>query len=135
MAAERRGLSIVILSSGSIIDIGSLTLLEEHDIYGSIYSIASLQVNGMELEDPAGSSNRVQRIVAALNELDRFHGGEAHIQTTHYSGQIRSHLAHLLRLADINPDMLHNLAAISDFSYAWGLMYSLAPRLQAQVSH
>jgi len=45
----------------------------------------------------------------------------------------RHHLAHLLRLSDVRPEMMHTLAAISDFSYGWGLLDAYAPRLQAQV--
>ena len=89
----------------------------------------------MSLEDPGASSRKVQGIVAALAELERFHGGEALMQTAHYSATIRGHLAHLLRLADVTPDVLHSLAAVSDFSYGWGLLDHYAPRLQAQVGH
>ena len=92
-----------------------------------------MQVEGMSLEDPGSSSQKVQGVVAALAELERFHGGEALMQTAHYSATIRGHLAHLLRLADVTPDMLHNLAAVSDFSYGWGLLDHHAPRLRAQV--
>ena len=88
----------------------------------------------MSLDDPGASSRKVQGIVAAVAEIERFHGGEALMQTAHYSATIRGHLAHLLRLADVTPDMLHNLAAVSDFSYGWGLLDFYAPRLQAEVS-
>ena len=87
----------------------------------------------MNLADPADSSRRVQGVVAALNELERYHGGETLVQTSHYVDLIRAHLAHLLRLADLRPDMLHSLAAVSDFSYAWGLLELQAGHLQAQV--
>lgn len=87
----------------------------------------------MHLEDPGGSSRRVQGVVAALHELERFHSGEAALQTAHYLSVIRGHLAHLLRLADVRPDMLQTLAAVSDFSYGWGLLDSCAPRLQARA--
>jgi hypothetical protein len=33
----------------------------------------------------------------------------------------------------VRPEMMHTLAAISDFSYGWGLLDAYAPRLQAQV--
>jgi len=46
----------------------------------------------------------------------------------------RNHLAHLLRLSDVRPEMMHTLAAISDFSYGWGRLDAYAPRLQAQVT-
>jgi hypothetical protein len=56
----------------------------------------------MVLEDPGGSSRKVQGVVAALNELERFHSGEASLQTAHYLTVIRcswapgmhSHLIH-----------------------------------------
>lgn len=52
-------------------------------------SSALLQVDSMALEDPGGSSHRVQGVVAALNELERFHSGEAALQTAHYLTLIR----------------------------------------------
>jgi hypothetical protein len=48
-----------------------------------------VQVDSMALEDPGGSSRRVQGVVAALNELERFHSGEAALQTAHYLTLIR----------------------------------------------
>ena len=95
--------------------------------------MGALQVDEMKLDDPGGSSRRVQGVVAALDELERFHSGEASLQTAHYLSVIRSHLAHLLRLADVRPDMLTTLAAVSDFAYGWGLLDNYGPRLQAQV--
>lgn len=88
----------------------------------------------MVLDDPPGSSRRVQSIVAALNELERFYGDDTSMHTAHYSTQIRNHLAHLLRLSDVTPELLHSLAAISDFSYGWGLLDNYTPRLQAKVT-
>lgn len=96
--------------------------------------LSAMQVDSMTLADPGDSSRRVQGVVAALNELERFHGGEALMQTSHYLTQIRGHLAHLLRLSDVTPGMLHNLAAVSDFAYGWGLLDLQASRLQALVS-
>ena len=87
----------------------------------------------MQLNDPSGSSRRVQGVVAALSELERFHSGEASIQTAHYLSTIRAHLAHLLRVADVREEVLHTLAALSDFAYGWGLLDAHLPRLQAQV--
>lgn len=87
----------------------------------------------MYLDDPGGSSRRVQGVVAALNELERFHSGEASLQTAHYLSVIRGHLAHLLRLADVRPAMLDTLGAVSDFAYGWGLLDTYVARFQAQV--
>lgn len=87
----------------------------------------------MHLDDPSGSSRKVQGVVAALSELERFHSGEASLQTAHYLSVIRSHLAHLLRLADVRPAMLETLAALSDFSYGWGLLEGYIPKLHSQV--
>lgn len=45
----------------------------------------------------------------------------------------RTHLAHALRIADVRQELLETLAAVSDFSYGWGLLDAHLDRLQAEV--
>ena len=94
---------------------------------------APVQVDKMSLEAPSESSSRVQEVVARLDELERFYGGEAQLQTSQYLASIRHHLGYLMRLSDVSPDVLHALAAISDFSYGWGPLSSLVPSFQNQA--
>ena len=91
------------------------------------------QVEEMTLERPSDSSIRVQGVVACLDELEQFYGGEAQLQTAHYFGLIRGHLDHLMRLSDVTPTVLHALTAISNFAYGWGPLRRLGPTLQSQV--
>ena len=46
----------------------------------------------------------------------------------------RTHLAHALRIADVRQELLETLAAVSDFSYGWGLLDGHIDRLQAEVT-
>ncbi len=48
-------------------------------------------------------------------------------------GARRGHLAHALRIADVRQELLETLAAVSDFSYAWGLLGGHVARLQAEA--
>lgn len=70
-----------------------------------------------------------------MDEIERFYGGEARLQTSHYLGVIRGHLNHLMRLLDIRLDVLHALGAISDFAYGWGPLKQLIPSLQIKVGN
>eukprot|EP00884_Botryococcus_braunii_P002738 jgi/Botrbrau1/12465/Bobra.0169s0012.2 len=91
------------------------------------------QVEGMGDGDPGSMSVRVQTLLLALDDCERFHPVEAALQTRAYLGTIRGHLARLLRVADVRPEQLAALASISDFAYGWGLMDAYIPRLQTMV--
>lgn len=84
----------------------------------------------------AGSiSNHAQTLAAALDDLKRFPPPDASLQTIVFVEKARGALAHLLRVADVRAEVLHSLAAVADFGYAWGLLQGHAGRLQALVRH
>lgn len=87
----------------------------------------------MDVGNPGATSARVQTLLLALDDCERFHPVEASLQTRAYLGTIRANLARLLRLADVRTEQLSALACISDFAYGWGLMDAYTPRLQAMV--
>jgi hypothetical protein len=89
----------------------------------------------MDVADPGATSTLVQALLLALDDCERFHPVEAALQTRAYLGAIRGHLARLLRVADVRPEQLATLAAISDFAYGWGIVEAYTPRIQAQVGN
>ncbi|KAK9819467.1 hypothetical protein WJX74_009419 [Apatococcus lobatus] len=91
------------------------------------------QVEGMDLDDGAGSNRRVQQLNAALDDVERFHPAEAAAQTKAYLAEIRGHLARLLRLADLQPELLHALDHVAAGAWAWAPLQSHTARLQAMV--
>ena len=91
------------------------------------------QVEHMGWQEAGSVARHAQALSAALDDLKRFPPPEAALQTAYFVEKARAALVHLLHVAGVRADVLHSLATVGDFGYAWGILQTHTARLQALV--
>lgn len=76
---------------------------------------------------------KIQTLVAALEEVEHFDRVDTNLQIKAFLADMRADLLQMIQLAAIVPDVVDIMDAISDLSYAWGLLGDYVPLFHDRV--
>jgi WASH complex subunit strumpellin len=76
---------------------------------------------------------KIQTFVSALEEVEHFDHVDTNLHIKALLADIRTDLLQMVCISAITPDTIHVIEAVSDLSYAWGLLGDYVPIFHERV--
>mmetsp|Transcript_28154 Transcript_28154/g.84350 ORF Transcript_28154/g.84350 Transcript_28154/m.84350 type:complete len:1190 (-) Transcript_28154:385-3954(-) len=87
-----------------------------------------------ELEQGTIVGRKIQTLVTALEEVEHFERIDTNLHIKSFLAATREDLLQMIRLSIIAPGIIETIEAISDLSYAWGILRDYIPIIHDRVS-
>ncbi|CAM6121354.1 unnamed protein product [Calypogeia fissa] len=91
------------------------------------------QVNTLDYLEPISAGRKIQYILAALEEVEQFHQIESSLQAKQFLSEIRNQLHEMVRILNVQENVLATVAVVSDATYAWGLMDTFTEKIHGRI--
>ena len=100
----------------------ALTRVERDETLMEWFSKLKAEIESLEYINPTLTGRRIQKIIAALEEVEQFNEIDTSLQIKEFLAGARTLLMQMIRSISVQDSVLTSLEVVTDLSYAWEII-------------
>ncbi|KAF2071648.1 hypothetical protein CYY_007041 [Polysphondylium violaceum] len=113
----------------------ALTRVKKNENLQKWFSEISEKINSLDSQDSTSTGRKIQQLSLALEEVEQFQQIDSSIQVKQFLAETRSFLAKMIKIVNIQEEVLINLSVCADMSYAWDIINNYVDQMQKGIKH
>eukprot|EP00049_Salpingoeca_infusionum_P018780 m.358747 g.358747 ORF g.358747 m.358747 type:complete len:1177 (-) comp18266_c0_seq1:307-3837(-) len=110
-----------------------LTRVEKNVKLQQYFEQLSKKISGLDCSDSTSTGRKIVNLQKALVNVEEFHQIESSLQIKQFLSETRQLLKQMIRTINIQEEFLQTMGVVSDISYAWQIIDTYTPNMQAQI--
>ena len=111
----------------------ALTRVERDETLMEWFSKLKAEIESLEYTNPTLTGRRIQKIIAALEEVEQFNEIDTSLQIKEFLSGARKYLIQMVKCISVQDAMLTSLEVVTDLSYAWEIIRDYTPILHERI--
>ncbi len=111
----------------------ALTRVERDETLMEWFAKLKAEIESLEYVNPTLTGRRIQKIIAALEEVENFNEIDTSLQIKEFLGGARNFLLQMVKCISVQDSLLTSLEVVTDLSYAWEIIRDYTPILHERI--
>eukprot|EP01125_Pyxidicula_operculata_P012814 TRINITY_DN4218_c0_g1_i3.p1 TRINITY_DN4218_c0_g1~~TRINITY_DN4218_c0_g1_i3.p1 ORF type:complete len:1114 (+),score=245.98 TRINITY_DN4218_c0_g1_i3:40-3381(+) len=111
----------------------ALSRVEKNERLQSWFEKIGTQIEALDFEDKTVSGRKIQHLIRALEEVAAYHQIETNVPVKNFLQETRTFLSKMIRIVNINEDVMVSIELVSELAYARDLVYEYIPLMQERI--
>jgi len=111
----------------------ALTRVKKNENLQKWFSEISEKINSLDSQDSTSTGRKIQQLSLALEEVEQFQQIDSSIQVKQFLAETRSFLTKMIKIVNIQEEVLINLSVCADMSYAWDIINNYVDQMQRGI--
>ncbi|KAK2181203.1 hypothetical protein NP493_407g06015 [Ridgeia piscesae] len=110
-----------------------LTRVEKNEKLQAWFAEIGKQIASLDHDDSTSAGRKIVQLIQALEEVQEFHQLESNLQVKQFLADTRLYLHQMIRVININEEVLIQIQIVADLSYAWQIIDSYTVFMQQGI--
>ncbi|KAI0224187.1 hypothetical protein LSAT2_024791 [Lamellibrachia satsuma] len=110
-----------------------LTRVEKNEKLQAWFAEIGKQIATLNHDDSTSAGRKIVQLIQALEEVQEFHQLESNLQVKQFLADTRLYLHQMIRVININEEVLIQIQIVADLSYAWQIIDSYTVFMQQGI--
>ncbi|EGD78584.1 WASH complex subunit strumpellin [Salpingoeca rosetta] len=110
-----------------------LSRIEKNEDLQAYFAKTSKQIAAFDYSNSTSAGRKIVQLIQALDEVQEFHQLQNSLQVRQFLQETQQGLKQMMRTINIKEETLQRISVIADLSYAWQIIDTYTPLMQAGI--